>query len=177
MTLEKLFAVAGRNEADAIAEMAAHPDLATAIDVAGDYHEGRAAPAVVHAAARGMRGVLEAMLDLGADIGARGLGGGTALHIAAWMGHRETVQLLIGRGAAVDAVCEAFGATPLGWAAHGFGPDGCFPKGDHAGVARELLGAGADASIPNAEGKRPEDLVREPAGNEFLGILVGAGGT
>lgn len=174
MTLDELFVLAGDGEGKAMTALAAHPELAVAVAVAGDYQGGQAAPAIVHAAARGMSELVGTMLDLGADAAARGLGGGTALHIAAWMGHADTVRLLIARGAPLDLRCEAFGATALGWAAHGFGPEGCFPKGDHARVVELLLAAGANPRLANADGNRPVDLVREPAGNSVFRALATA---
>ncbi len=42
--------------------------------------------------------------------------GATALHYAAFGGHRDTVQLLVGRGADINARDDKFGGTPAGWA-------------------------------------------------------------
>jgi len=42
--------------------------------------------------------------------------GATALHYAAFGGHREVVQLLVKHGADVNARDDRFGATPAGWA-------------------------------------------------------------
>ncbi|MGE0555540.1 MAG: ankyrin repeat domain-containing protein [Gemmatimonadales bacterium] len=177
MTLAELFAIADGSELAGIEALRRHPHLATAVEVAGDYQQGEAAPALVHAAHRGQGGLVEAVLDLGGAIDCRGLGGGTALHVASWCGHAETVRVLIARGAPLDLLCEAFGATPLGWAAHGFGPDGCFPKRDHCGAAVALLDAGADPEIPNAAGERPIDLVASPVGNPMRRLLERHGST
>src|SRR5215471_13436809 len=42
--------------------------------------------------------------------------GATALHYAAFGGHREIVEQLVQRGADVNATDDRFGATPTGWA-------------------------------------------------------------
>lgn len=42
--------------------------------------------------------------------------GATALHYAAFGGHRETVRLLAERGADINARDSKFGGTPAGWA-------------------------------------------------------------
>jgi ankyrin repeat protein len=52
------------------------------------------------------------LLDFGFDIGARTLGGETALHAAAWRERRATVELLLARGAPREARNHR-GETPL----------------------------------------------------------------
>src|SRR3954465_8161896 len=42
--------------------------------------------------------------------------GATALHYAAFGGHRDAVRGLVEAGAYINAVDEQFGATPAGWA-------------------------------------------------------------
>ena len=42
--------------------------------------------------------------------------GATALHYAAFGGHRLVVQLLVQEGAEINAPDDQFGATPAGWA-------------------------------------------------------------
>ena len=42
--------------------------------------------------------------------------GATALHYAAFGGHRDVVRLLVNRGAEINAHDARFGATPAGWA-------------------------------------------------------------
>lgn len=45
--------------------------------------------------------------------------GATALHVAAFHGHRAIVDLLLASGAEVNARDDTHGATPAGWAIHG----------------------------------------------------------
>ena len=42
--------------------------------------------------------------------------GATVLHYATFSGHREIVQLLLDRGAEINATDDRYGATPTGWA-------------------------------------------------------------
>lgn len=49
---------------------------------------------------------------------ARDADGATALHHAAFNGHQSIMQLLIDRGADLNARDSKFGATPAGWAIH-----------------------------------------------------------
>jgi ankyrin repeat protein len=103
--------------------------------------------AYVKLAERGKTATIAAMVDLGFPVSARGEHGQTALHWAAWHGWRETAVALLSRGAALEAVEEEFGATPLGWAIHGCDnwPN---PEGDYPDVVRLLLEAGAKVTAP-----------------------------
>src|SRR4051812_22919151 len=47
---------------------------------------------------------------------ARDTTGATALHVAAFHGHRTIVELLLASGAEINARDGTFGATPAGWA-------------------------------------------------------------
>lgn len=86
---------------------------------------------------------MRVMLDVGFPVDARGELEGTPLHHASWWGRAPAVELLLERGAAVEAG-SWFGpdSTPLAWAAHGSlecpGRDG-----DWLAVAELLVGAGA----------------------------------
>lgn len=60
----------------------------------------------------------------------------TALHLAAFQGHLPVVQVLLDRGAKIDAV-DAFGWTPLMFAAHA----------GHFDVASALVAAKANITL------------------------------
>src|SRR5580765_4313129 len=68
----------------------------------------------------------------------------TGLHWAAYGGHSDIVKLLLKRKSPVDVKDDRFGATPLGWALHGW----CYPppESQHARyiqVVTLLVAAGA----------------------------------
>ncbi len=72
---------------------------------------------LINAVERGDVAEVSAILDRNAVlINQRDETGATALHYAAFGGHRAVVQELVKRGAQVNARDEKFGATPAGWA-------------------------------------------------------------
>jgi hypothetical protein len=64
--------------------------------------------------------------------------GATALHHAAFGGHRAVVQLLVERGANVNARDGKFGATPAGWAIEYLRELGGFPGNELADFAHAI---------------------------------------
>jgi ankyrin repeat protein len=72
---------------------------------------------LIEAAKRGnvedVRAIVESHVEL---INRRDQLGATALHHAAFGGHRSVVQVLVARGAEINAADSQFGATPTGWA-------------------------------------------------------------
>lgn len=100
-------------------------------------------------------------IEHGADIHHAGTHGGTALHWAAWCGRDHLVKRLIEEGADINKICIDFKATPLFWAVHGSKNVKQGEKAGHLQSARILIDAGADVSIPNAEGNTPLDLISE----------------
>jgi ankyrin repeat protein len=90
------------------------------------------------AAEQGNVGVIEVLLDKGADVNAQGGGYGNALYAASAGGHKETATLLLDKGADVNAQGGAYG-NALQAASY----DG------HKEVATLLLDKGADV---NAQG-------------------------
>jgi len=111
------------------------------------------------------------MLDCGFPVSATGPSGQTALHWAAWYGWRDAVAVLLAHGAPVAAVEHEFGATPLGWAAHG-SDNWPNPEGDYPGVVRLLLAAGADATATNRWGK---GMLADDGNPEVADLLRAAG--
>ena len=77
---------------------------------------------------------VQAYLDSGVDINARDENGSTPLHIASLNGQEQVVELLINRGAEVNATSEIGGWTPLHMAA----------SKNHIQVVSFLIKKGAD---------------------------------
>ena len=84
---------------------------------------------------------VEAMIEAGFDINARGVHQSTPLDRAALWGYLATVEVLVRHGADL-AVLNAFGGTPLGACAHG-SLHFRSPESDHAAVAEALIRAGS----------------------------------
>jgi len=91
---------------------------------------------------------VEALLAAGVPVDTRGENGGTALHWACWKGYADIVRILLAHGASLSIEDNVFHATPPGWFGHGIRNCG-EREGDYAGVARELVGAGA--TFPKAD--------------------------
>jgi ankyrin repeat protein len=91
---------------------------------------------LMEAASSGDVAAARSSLDRGADVNGAEGDGLTALHVAAEQGHAALVDLLIARGASVDAATRIGSYTPLHLAA----------MGAHADVASSLLRAGADVN-------------------------------
>jgi len=123
--------------------------------------------------------------------------GFSPLHLAAHFGHVEAVQLLLTRGAPIDAKSQNWlGVTPLQSAAAGrqllvvelllkcganvnarqngnwTALHSAAQHGD-AAVITELLRYGADRTALNAEGKTPGNIAREAGHHELAGVLEG----
>src|SRR5215472_9044562 len=60
-------------------------------------------PALHSAAEANRAGIIQVLLDLGADVNARGFNNWTPLHTAAWNGAPEAAEVLIDRGADLEA--------------------------------------------------------------------------
>ena len=72
---------------------------------------------LIEAAERGDVSEVKAILDRRPHLAnQRDQSGATALHYAAFGGHRAVVQELVGHGADVNAKDTRFAATPAGWA-------------------------------------------------------------
>ncbi len=115
----RLLAAGARSETlepeDRIYMAARSGDEARVREIAAAYPELLANPRLLcDAAAQGSLPVIRALLDGGADVNGRVLGGATPLH-----GVRhgiEVAALLLERGAEVAAREEVYDATPVGWA-------------------------------------------------------------
>lgn len=108
--------------------------------------------AFLYAGAEGYTDILRLTLRHGADVESVNRFGGTALIPASEQGHGETVRILIDAGVPIDHV------NKLGWTALLEAVvlgDGSARQVD---VIRQLIGAGADLGIRDAEGRTPRSL-------------------
>lgn len=117
---------------------------------------------LVHAAEANILPRARLMLECGFNPGAFGEGGFTPLHVAAWHGHLEMVQLLLNHHAPVNVRDRTYGSSPLAWAAHGSrnvrNADATYRR-----ILEALFEAGADyEAAVSRSGVRPEDLASEP---------------
>ncbi|MDP6527056.1 MAG: ankyrin repeat domain-containing protein, partial [Kiritimatiellia bacterium] len=88
----------------------------------------------------------------------------TPLHHAAWGGHKEIAELLIAKGAEVDANHDGEG-TPLHNAAYG-----------HKEIAELLIDEGADVNAKDDEGETPLDFAILVGRDEIADLLRKHGG-
>lgn len=111
-------------------------------------------------------------IESGANIHHAGCHGGTALHWAAWCGRDKLVQRLLASHAEINRLCIAFRSTPLFWGVHGYKFGGENNRHHQLECVRLLLKAGADKSIPNAEGYKPIQLLDPAFDTEMISVLT-----
>lgn len=118
------------------------------------------------AAALGRTDQLRVLLDRGeAGLGGLSPDGWTLLHLAAFFGHRETVAMLIDRGADMAALSQnEIANTPLHAAI----------AGGRAAVAELLVERGADVNAV-ANGLRPLDIAAAREDQEMVTFLIAHG--
>ena len=138
-----------------------------------DGSAGRESP-LIAAASLGAHEVARVLVGAGAALEPKALFGARALHWAAWTGALPTVELLIGAGAEIDPRCAEFGATPLFWSVHGYGPKGPRDKRGQVAAARALLDAGADPATENREGVSALAMSQRGAGPDMTELLAAA---
>jgi hypothetical protein len=131
---------------------------------------GREAP-LIAAASLGAEKVAKVLNDAGADPERIGLFGARALHWAAWTGEAGIVAQLLARNAEIEPRCTEFGATPLFWAVHGYGPRGPRVKKDQVEAARRLIEAGATTDTANKQGISARAMARECVRRDLSDLL------
>ncbi|XP_046984185.1 speckle-type POZ protein-like isoform X2 [Schistocerca americana] len=119
---------------------------------------------LIQAAKQGAVGEMQALLAAGADVGARGSEGTTALHWAAVEGRVEAVRCLLEGGAEVDARSNSQN-TPLHTAT----------RYGHAAVVRLLVAASADLNARNEDGQTPLHRAAAYGHPEVVAVLLEAG--
>jgi hypothetical protein len=99
---------------------------------------------LMYAASHGHARLVQLLLEAGAGVGQRALGGRQPLHFASYRGHGDVVALLLAHKADVNATDSAT-CTPVGHAAT-YG---------HVGVVSQLLEAKADVALRDRNGSTP----------------------
>jgi len=138
---------------------------------------------LIEAAKRGDEADVRAIVQSHAElINQRDELGATALHHAAFGGHRGVVQILVEHGAEINAADSKFGATPAGWAIEYLRKMGGFlgieladfayaiERGDVDWVARFLKRFPALREASDPEG-RPFKLLAEQSRNPEIAKL------
>ena len=105
-------------------------------------------------------------LSKGADVNAVNSDGFTVLHLAVANNHKNIVELLVAKGADINANTRDNGFTPLHLAA-GFG---------HKEIAQLLIAAGADLNVKNKVGYTPLDWAISNDHTETIDLLRKHGG-
>lgn len=131
---------------------------------------GRESP-LIAAASLGAPRLARVLNDAGADPERTGLFGARALHWAAWTGEADIVAQLLARKVEVEPRCSEFGATPLYWAVHGYGPQGPRAKKNQVQAARRLIEAGAKVETTNKQGRSARALAREGVRGDMSELL------
>ncbi|MGN6694020.1 MAG: ankyrin repeat domain-containing protein [Aquihabitans sp.] len=183
-TIEELFEAIRRGDGDAVDEVlaaepalvnaahegisplraaayAGHPELLAPLRAAG------AEPDAFDAAATGDVASLRDHLDLDPALATAHAGDGfTALHLAAWFGQVGAAELLLGRGADVEAVAtNGTNLRPLHSAA----------AGGHEVIAHLLLDRGADVDAVQMGGVRPIHSAAHRNDVAMVRLLIGRG--
>lgn len=121
--------------------------------------------AFLYAGAEGYGDILRATLRHGANVKSTNRFGGTALIPASEHGHTDTVRILINAGVPLDHVND------LGWTAMLEAivlSDGSAAQVD---VVRQLIGAGADPTIRDRNGRTPRSLAAAKGYDEIVDLI------
>jgi len=137
--------------------------------------DGRESP-LLAAVSLGAERVARRLLEAGADCERTSVFGARAIHWAAWLGLPASVAMLVGCGAEIEARCSEFGATPLYWAVHGYGPQGPRNKSGQVAAAGILLEAGADSTTTSRSGQSALALAALAADDAMARLLRTASG-
>lgn len=116
------------------------------IECGADIHESYAKSGdtfLISAASLGAELIGLRLVELGADVHARGLFGATALHWSAFMGLPRLAAALIEAGAPTDLADANYGSTPLGWAQHAW-KEGSNGYKEHIPACAKLLGGSVE---------------------------------
>ena len=130
------------------------------------------------ACAYGQARTVDVLLDHGveADAELKDHGEGhTGLHVAAFYGHLDVVELLLRRGARVDVVDKTWGTTPLVWALTGWSRTPAADAGVFHPVVACLVAAGANVRPELLEGDKVRAGPRDARRSYCESIAAGSG--
>lgn len=102
-----------------------------------------------HACAYGQRESAALLVDRGVDVNAELTlhgHGHTGLHVAAYWGHPEVVDVLLRRGAGIDTVDRKWGTPPLVWALTGYKNRPAADPARYEAVIAHLIRGGAEVT-------------------------------
>lgn len=118
---------------------------------------------------------VEYLLEKGANVNYQDAAGYSALYNAASRGHSNIVQLLLAKGAKVDAETTRDKYIPLDKESSGWTPlmEACVKN--HPTVVSQLLQAGANIQHKNMMGETPLILASRFGANDCISLLVKAG--
>lgn len=139
---------------------------------------------LIEAAKRGDAAEVEAIASEHSGlINQKDASGATALHYAAFGGHRQVVQILVEHGADINAADGKFGATPAGWAIEYLREMGGFlgielgdlayaiRRGDVDWVARFLTRFPKLRRARDAQGRAFEQLARQTGNPDIVKLF------
>jgi ankyrin repeat protein len=144
----------------------------------------------IHLAARlGDLARIKSLIEDGADVNAKDIGGDTPLHIAAAKGHEEVVKLLIEKGATMANLhiasymgnlekAEAFindGADINSTDGHGYAPLHYAAQNGRKEAAELLIAKGADVNVKNWGGETPLYIAAAKGHKEIVELLIQKG--
>jgi hypothetical protein len=135
-----------------------------------DGTENRESP-LIGSVSLGVEKVSKVLIEAGAALERTSVFGSRVLHWAAWLGAASTVELLVAHHASLEARCSKFGATPLFWAVHGYGPNGPKLKKDQVGAAKILIQAGALVDTSNSDGLTALELSKLCGKHDMFDLL------
>lgn len=145
--------------------------LAHGAHVDGDSLRDQKDTPLVAAASLHADAVALLYIERGANIHHGGCHGGTALHWAAWCGRDKVVKRLLDANPEIDRRCIEFKSTPLFWGVHGYKFGGDQNRKNQVECVRLLLKAGADKSIPNADGYKAIEILTADVDAEMINLL------
>lgn len=154
-TSAALMSAVKKNDAAAVARLISQGADVNELDANGD-------PPLIQAAYLGHTGIVELLLQAGADVTVVDPGmKATALHAAAYAGRTEAARLLVQAGIDINKQGPYNGYTAL--------HDAIWQN--NVDVARLLIEAGADLSLRSQHGETPLEMAKARSRREIVSLL------